>query len=104
MVCARRLLLLAAALALVLGCSSNRQRAEVSGTVTLDSVPVEEGLISFIPDEGNTGPESGGRIDKGKYHISSDKGVTVGKNRVVLRSIQKTGRKIQDPTQPAGTL
>jgi hypothetical protein len=90
---------------LLLGCSSGGLRtAAVSGTVTLNGQPVAEGSITFIPVEGTTGPERGAVIKDGQYSIPQAKGVVVGKNRVELRSIQKSGKKIQDPTKPPGTL
>jgi hypothetical protein len=100
---ARTLLCLAAGLALLAGCSSSGpERAEVSGTVKLNGVFVEEGSISFIPVEGTTGPEAGTAIRDGKYHMPRASGAVVGRNRVVLRTIRKTGRKVQDPTAPPG--
>ena len=87
------------------GCgSSGPERAEVSGIVTLNGQPVSEGSINFFPTAGNTGPEAGGEIRAGKYHIPRAKGPVLGKNRVELRSFQKSGRKIQDPTAPPGTM
>lgn len=88
----------------VLGCSDGPPRAEVSGSVQLDGTPVDEGAIQFIPVDGTQGPSSGGIIKDGKYHIARAKGVTVGKNRVELRTFRSTGRKFQDPTAKPGTL
>jgi hypothetical protein len=90
---------------LLLGCSaSGPPRAAVSGTVKLNGQPVEEGSIQFIPVEGTTGPGVGGIIKNGQYQIPQAKGVMVGKNRVELRAIKKTGKKVQDPTKPQGIL
>lgn len=102
----RRLFLaLAAAGLLLTGCSgSGPQRAEVSGVVKINGKLVAEGSINFYPVEGTTGPEAGAAIKDGKFHIPRDKGPVVGKNRVELKAFQKTGKKIQDPTAPAGTL
>jgi hypothetical protein len=87
------------------GCSqSGPQRAEVYGTVTLNGQPVKEGSINFFPTKGNTGPEAGGAILDGQFHIPRAKGPVVGMNRVELRSFQKTGRQIQDPTAKPGTM
>jgi hypothetical protein len=85
-----------------LGCSGDR--AKVSGTVTLNGRPIEEGAITFIPVEGTQGPGSGAAIRDGQYHIPADKGVTVGKNRVELRAFINTGRKVKDPTAAPGAL
>jgi hypothetical protein len=97
------LCVLAALCAGVLGCSGDN-RSEVSGTVKLNGRPVAEGSINFIPIEGNTGAGAGAVIADGKYHIPRDKGVTAGKNRVELRAFRESGRKVQDPTGPPGTL
>ena len=96
--------LLAGSMLCTLGCAgSEPQLAEVSGTVQLDGTPIEEGSIQFIPVEGAKGPGAGGVITHGKYHITRDKGVTVGKNRVELRAFRKTGRRVIDATGPPGT-
>jgi hypothetical protein len=87
---------LVAGLLVLTGCSG--QRADVSGSVQLDGQPVDEGSIQFIPVEGTAGPSAGGIIKDGRYHVTRDKGVTVGKNRVELRAFRKSGRKVQDPT------
>src|SRR5581483_11605836 len=87
------------------GCfRSGPERAEVVGSVKLDGVLIDEGAIQFIPDEGTQGPSAGEAIAQGKYAIPRAKGVVVGKNRVVLNGNRKTGRKVQDPTKPPGTL
>ncbi len=90
---------------LTAGCGpAGPTRAEVSGIVLLNGDPVSEGSINFFPTEGNKGPEAGGAIRDGKYHIPRSQGPVIGKNRVELRSFQKSGRQIQDPTAPPGTL
>jgi hypothetical protein len=98
-------LAIAAAAVSTAGCGpSGPQRAEVSGIVTLDGQPVKEGSINFFPTDGNKGPEAGGEIKDGKYHIPRAQGPVLGANRVELRSFQKSGRRIQDPTAKQGTL
>ncbi|MCE9563451.1 MAG: hypothetical protein K8U57_15535 [Planctomycetes bacterium] len=87
----------------VVGCA-NDKRSEVSGTVKLNGQDIPQGSINFIPIEGNTGAGAGAVIENGKYHISRDKGVTSGKNRVEIRAFVNTGRKVQDPTGPPGTM
>jgi hypothetical protein len=92
-------------LGLMLGCGpAGPTRAEVSGTVSLNGTPVSEGSINFFPTDGNKGPEAGGAIRDGKYHIPRAQGPVIGKNRVELRSFQKSGRMIQDPTAKPGTM
>jgi hypothetical protein len=60
------------------GCSGgNTGGAAVSGSVTLDGAPIEDGTISFQPD--GEGAPAGGKITKGQYSV---KGVSTGRNRV----------------------
>jgi hypothetical protein len=101
----QRLVIVLAATGLcgVLGCSGDN-RSEVSGTVKLNGKPIEEGAINFIPIEGNKGAGAGAVITDGKYHIPRSAGVAAGKNRVELRAFKNTGRKVQDPTGPPGTM
>ncbi|MCC7084014.1 MAG: hypothetical protein IT427_03280 [Pirellulales bacterium] len=75
------------------GCG-NGNRAAVSGTVTLDGKPLQQGVINFLLADGK-GPSAGGTITDGQYEISATKGVMVGSNRVSISSVQPTGRKIQ---------
>ena len=98
----RRLLPIAALCGLI-GCSGD-DRAEVSGAVSLNGQAIEEGSISFIPIDGNLGPQVGAVIRAGRFHIPRSLGVMVGKNRVELRAFRMSGRKVQDPTAPTGTL
>jgi hypothetical protein len=96
---------LAIASSLISGCSkAGPQKAEVSGSVSLNGVAIEEGSIQFIPVDGTTGPGAGGVIKNGKYHISLENGVMVGKNRVELRAFGPSGKKIQDPTALPGVM
>jgi hypothetical protein len=77
------------------GCSqSGPQRASVSGSVLLDGQPVVKGSMNFVPVEGTVGPTAGANIENGRYSIDREKGVTVGKNRVKISSVQPTGKKI----------
>jgi hypothetical protein len=92
-------------IATCLGCGKKSpQRAAVSGRVTFDGQPIDEGVIQFLPVEGTVGPETGGVIAGGQYDIPKSRGPVVGTNRVELRASKKTGRKIQDPTGRPGTL
>ena len=99
----RIFLLWAAFLTVGLGCSGDG-RSEVSGTVLLNGVPLEEGAIAFIPTDGNQGPEAGAVITDGRYHIPHSSGVTPGRNRVELRAFRYSGRKVPDPMGPPGSL
>jgi hypothetical protein len=64
------------------GCGdSGPKRYAISGTVTFQGSPIEEGIISFEPlDQGRT--MDGATILKGKYTIPKNKGMAVGKYQV----------------------
>src|SRR5690349_13705076 len=77
-------------------CSSHDDsRASVTGTVKMNDEPIKQGTISFIPEE--KGPTAGSVIRDGQYSIPQEVGALVGKNRVEIRSVQETGRKIKNP-------
>ena len=80
------------------------QRGEVSGTVKFNGELIPEGAISFFPTDGTKGPEAGAVITNGKFHISRAEGPVVGKHTVELKYFGFTGKMIQDPTAPPGTL
>ncbi len=82
----------------VIGCGrSGIERASISGAVTIDGEPVEDGSIRMISLEPGGGPSVGGSILKGQYAIGSNKGPTLGKHRVEVNVPYKTGRKIRSP-------
>ncbi|VTR91762.1 Uncharacterized protein OS=Pirellula staleyi (strain ATCC 27377 / DSM 6068 / ICPB 4128) GN=Psta_1985 PE=4 SV=1 [Gemmata massiliana] len=70
--------------AFLAGCGGT-PKAEVTGTVTLDGVPVENGIIQFYP-AGGAGQSVGGGIEKGKYKVEASVGemtVTINASKVV---------------------
>lgn len=78
------------------GCGDS-SRASVSGRVTLDGQPLEQGAINFFPTGENQGPSAGASITGGRYTITADKGVVVGENLVQIRGVRKTGKMVQSP-------
>lgn len=78
------------------GCGQgDASRAAISGEVTLDGQPLEQGSILFVPIDGAKGSVSGGPIENGRYQLPRAKGAAVGWNRVEIRSPRNTGKKIQ---------
>ena len=77
------------------GCSrGGPQRAEVRGTVTFEQTPIESGSIAFVPIDGTQGPTAGGTIAGGAYRIARNEGPVVGRYRVEIRGVRKTGRRV----------
>lgn len=79
-----------------IGCSKpvEFQRVEVTGTVTLNGQPLEEGTISIYPDVKVKGPLVQAKIVGGKFSLTKKEGPATGANRVSIKAVKKTGRKI----------
>jgi hypothetical protein len=73
------------ALLLVCGCGDGT--AKVSGTVTLDGTPLEQGSISFLPINGNV-KTTGGEIKAGQYVVQ----VPLGPMKVCINSGKAVGK------------
>jgi len=71
----------------------------VSGTITYKGQPIKEGLISFIPMGGTSGPSGGANIDDGRYAVSRRAGLVPGKYRVEVRAFEQTGKETAKSTQ-----
>ena len=79
---------LAVGVALV-GCGGGPATGDVSGVVTLDGKPIDNGYVTFIPADGKT-QSSGGEIGTdGRYRLSSP----VGPMKVEIRSSKVVGKK-----------
>lgn len=63
------------------------KRAEASGTITVNGLPLRWGTITFIPDDPKTMPTSWSMVSRGKYRVPAVRGVVHGKNKVVIRSL-----------------
>jgi hypothetical protein len=95
------------ALSFVAGCGRGQQgpvHASVSGTVKLDGKPIEQGSVLFTPAEGVKGMAAGGVIENGRYQLSSQRGPTLGMNRVEIHAAKKSGRKIPKPMSSTGEM
>lgn len=94
-------------LALVVsGCggSSGPERNSISGKVTLDGQPVEEGQITFTPT-GDKGTVTGAEIKAGAYSVPKENGPVIGSHKVSIRASRKTGRQVPAVAPaPDGTM
>jgi hypothetical protein len=89
------LILLPSVLLLAFGCGGGRQdRGAISGSVKLDGKPVERGSILFTPIEGARGSVAGGEIENGRYQLPSKIGPAIGRSRVEIRAMRKTGKMV----------
>jgi len=78
---------------------------EVSGRVTLDGEPLALGAITLEPLAASGGNVTGGLIRDGRYELTGPAAARVGTYRVsITASPAPTGRMIQDPSKPPGSL
>ena len=63
------------------------ERAEVSGTVTVNGKPLRWGTITFTPEGDDQQPVAWSMVSRGKYNVPANRGVVVGKNGVVIRDL-----------------
>ena len=71
----------------VAGCSSDESGATISGTVTVDDQPAQEGYVTFVPVDGMSQREAG-PIVNGKYTATN---VPVGPAKVEINVPKVTG-------------
>jgi hypothetical protein len=76
---------LALGLLAVVGCGSGG--STVTGNVTFNGKPVQEGYVNFYPTDGKSAP-AGGAIKDGRYSVRN---VAPGKNRVEVTSTPTGG-------------
>ncbi len=78
------------------GCGSP-EVCSLSGTITYDGKPIEDGSIRLDPIAADAGPTGKTIIKNGKYEISSDQGMQPGKFEVAIYAVFPTGREIPAP-------
>ena len=87
-------------LVLLIGCGGEGgwdvERCVVSGAVTYDGQPIQEGLIRFVPEEGTVAPASAVQIQNGKYTIDAEGGVPVGTHRVEIEAYRDDPKGLAD--------
>ncbi len=65
------------------GVTDAPDRRIVTGTVTLNGIPVEGAAIRFVPQP--KGPLAAGKVIDGKYEVTNKGGVPLGKHRVEIK-------------------
>jgi hypothetical protein len=88
-------------LAIASGCGGvgdGIERQAISGRVTFDGKPLDHGEITLSPIQ--AGPSAGGTIAAGTFKIGRSGGPSAGKYRVMIMSIQLTGRQVRDADGP----
>jgi hypothetical protein len=94
--------LMLAAIAAGCGKPDPWERMPLSGQVTLDGKPLASGQLTLFPLGDIRGPAAGAEIKQGAFSIPKHEGPVVGKHRVEIRSVQKTGRQVPSPSAVEG--
>jgi hypothetical protein len=90
-------LALAFTLPIMSGCGyGSSDHVPVQGSVTFDGQPVDNGTITFYPQDKGKAQVST-EIVGGKYKLESGKGPMPGKYRVEILWKKKTGRQVPTP-------
>lgn len=84
------------------GCGSRDglKRVVVSGQVTLNGAPIEDGQIKFIPAKGTEGPATIGPIRQGTYECKRNGGVPQGEHRIEILAWDPDSPQPEGPGQP----
>jgi hypothetical protein len=87
------------------GCNSKYNVAPVSGTVTLDGMPLEDVTVTFTPkSKASNSPISSGRTDsQGQYRLSvvidETEGAAIGTNNVDFVSNATASSDVMTPAE-----
>ena len=92
-------LVLLVGVGLLAGCRDPNGRQAVSGTVTFNGKPLDQGRIHFAPLEKGVS-EAGATIQDGKYSIPGDRGLVPGNYKVSIFSYDQTGPKVASEEIP----
>ena len=99
------LALLAMSLTVWAGCDfwAQSEGMRITGEVSYDGQPVEEGAILLTPIDGGSGAAAGGEISHGRYEIAAGNGPVPGRTyRVELTALRGTGEGF--PLPDGGTM
>ena len=73
--------------------------AEVTGKVTFNGTAIEDGDISFHPEQGSKGTTSSGPIKKGEYRLFGQSGLMAGTYSVRINAY-RAGQASTNPDMP----
>jgi hypothetical protein len=89
---------------LVLGCAeSGSRRYAVSGVVKWQHKRLDQGAITFLPEDPSIGSGGGAMIHDGEYSIPAKQGLLPGRYKVTITSADPRN-KAPDPDSPPGYL
>lgn len=65
-------------------------RAVAKGTVTLDGVPLPEGVIRFVPTGETKGPKASAAIEQGTFEFPARYGPVPGQHRIEIDAVDSS--------------
>jgi hypothetical protein len=95
----RCLLALLLGVVVIAGCGDANARQAVTGTVSFQGRPLDQGRIYFAPTAEGVS-EAGATIEDGKYSIPGDVGLVPGTYKVSIFSYDRTGAKVSSDEVP----
>ena len=85
------------------GCGPKTDRLQISGDISLDGSPLDQGAIEFLLNEGEKLLSSGAVIKDGKFFIPREKGLPPGTYHLSISSADTEGPKVLSaPRQQGG--
>lgn len=95
-----------AALLLFCGCGGPEgpEMVDISGTVTYQGEPIQDGAIRFVPAQGEQNRVTPVQIKNGAYEASGDRGLAVGNYKVEFHAYEEDTAAAADPAQEGGVI
>src|SRR5262245_55278775 len=94
-----------AALLSLFGCGGGGNRCAPSGGVKFRGQPLDQGAITFLPEDPSLGAGGGAMIKDGRYDIPARSGLPPGRYKVMITSADASGATDPDALPgPAGPL
>ncbi len=85
----------------IVGCGEGAS-CSLSGQVTFEGQPIEDGNIRLNPIEGTPGKGGAAKIVNGAYEIAEGNGMLAGKHQVLISATRGTGRMVRAESLDGG--
>ena len=97
MSCSRSLGVGLLALCVLATVSCNSSQLAISGNVTVDGKPLEEGTIHFQSSDGTAMRGVGAAVQGGAFKLPTGRRLSPGRYSVSVSGFRKTGKMVSDP-------
>ena len=79
-----------------IGCGGGDGGVAISGEVTFQGQPVEDGMIQFVPAGGSGGRSAGAPVVEGRYSIPRTGGPPAGPYRVEVSAFEEVRKQTEE--------